>query len=258
MTREIVTGIALSLDFVHRQFNNQYEVNETNRIWTSTGNRLYQFGGYRNGRPETINDLGTPDGAQRRYDGATIGVNKREGRVKANLTYTLAYLTGTVFNGFNNAFGDVPPRDVFLDGFLPDDHRHEIKATLAYQATPWLSFGTRTIYLSGQPYDRLFRSDVTNGYEVYRAERGNTAGGNLNDPADDRQLRLPDQMEVNVQARVNFMPLIGQQLDFYVDVLNALALRTVTGVNNQDGPAFGTSTGVMDPFRVRLGINYKF
>jgi hypothetical protein len=256
--REIVTGIALSLDFVHRQFNNQYEVNETNRIWTSTGNRLYQFGGYRNGRPETINDLGTPDGAQRRYDGATIGVNKREGRVKANLTYTLAYLTGTVFNGFNNAFGDVPPRDVFLDGFLPDDHRHEIKATLAYQATPWLSFGTRTIYLSGQPYDRLFRSDVTNGYEVYRAERGNTAGGNLNDPADDRQLRLPDQMEVNVQARVNFMPLIGQQLDFYVDVLNALALRTVTGVNNQDGPAFGTSTGVMDPFRVRLGINYKF
>ncbi len=38
--REVVTGIALSLDFVHRKFNNQYEVNETNRIWTATGNRL--------------------------------------------------------------------------------------------------------------------------------------------------------------------------------------------------------------------------
>ena len=106
--REVVTGIALSLDFVHRKFNNQYEVNETNRIWTNTGNRLYQFGGYRNGRAETVNDLGTPDGAQRRYDGATIGMNKREGRVKANLTYTLAYLTGTVFNGFNNAVGRHP------------------------------------------------------------------------------------------------------------------------------------------------------
>jgi hypothetical protein len=256
--REVVTGIALSLDFVHRKFNNQYEVNETNRIWTSTGNRLYAFGGYRNGRAETVNDLETPDGAQRRYDGATIGLNKREGRVKANLTYTLAYLKGTVFNGFNNAYGDIPPRDVFLDGYLPDDHRHEIKATLAFQATPWLSFGSRTIYLSGQPYDRLFRSDVSGGYEVYRSERGFTPGANINDPADDRQLRLPDQMEVNVQARVNFMPLIGKQLDFYVDVLNALALRTATTLNTQDGAVFGVPTAVMDPFRVRLGLNFRY
>ena len=35
--REVVPGIALSLDFVHRKFNNQYEVNETNRIWTAAG-----------------------------------------------------------------------------------------------------------------------------------------------------------------------------------------------------------------------------
>ena len=256
--REVITGIAVSLDFVHRKFNNQYEVNETNRIWTETGNRLYTFGGYRNGRPETVNDLGTPDGAQRQYDGATIGVNKREGRVKANLTYTLAYLTGTVFNGFNNAWGDIPPRDVFLDGYLPDDHRHEIKATVAYQATPWLSFGSRTIYLSGQPYDRLFRNDVTSGFEVYRSERGYTPGANINDPADDRQLRLPDQMEVNVQARINMLPLIGQQLDFYVDVLNALALRTPTGLGTNDGQNAGIPTGFMDPFRVRLGLNYRY
>ncbi len=62
-----------------------------------------------------------------------------------------------------------------------------------------------------------------------------TPGANINDPADDRQLRLPDQMEVNVQARMNMMPLIGQQLDFYVDVLNALALRTVTALGTSDG-----------------------
>jgi hypothetical protein len=205
-----------------------------------------------------VNDLGTPDGAERTYNGATLGFNKREGRFKANLTYTLAYLEGTVFNGFNNAWGDIPPRDVFLNGYLPDDHRHEVKATFAYQATPWLSFGSRTIYLSGQPYDRLFRNDATNGFDVYRAERGYNPGANLNDPADDRQLRLPDQMEVNVQARINFMPLIGKQLDFYVDVLNALALRSPTGIGNQDGLNFGVPTGYMDPFRVRLGMNFKY
>ena len=37
-------------------------------------------------------------------------------------------------------------------------------------------------------------------------------------------------MEVNVQARINMMPLIGKQLDFYVDMLNVLALRTLTSL----------------------------
>ena len=133
-------------------------------------------------------------------------MTKREGRFKASLTYTWASCAGTVFNGLNNAWGDIPGRDVFLDGYLPDDHRHEIKATSAYQATPWLSFGSRTIYTSGMPYDRLFRNDVTSGFDVYRADRGYTAGTNINDPADDRELRLPDQVEVNLQARVNLLP----------------------------------------------------
>ena len=108
---------------------------------------------------------------------------------------------------------------------------------MAYQATPWLSFGTPHHLPVGpavRPSVPQRRHQRLRG--VSRRERGITPGANINDPADDRQLRLPDQMEVNVQTRVNFMPLIGKQLDFYVDVLNALALRTVTGVSNQDGP----------------------
>ena len=256
--REVALGLALSLDYVHRQFSHQYEVNETNRIWNYSGSRLNTFGGYRNGVSETIQDLETPAGASRRYDGVTLGLNKREGRVKANISYTWSELVGTVFNGSTNAWGDIPGRDVYLYGFLPDDHRHEVKLTMGYQATPWLTFGTRSTYLSGMPYDHLYRNDETATYDSYRAARARDPGTDVNDRADDRPLRLPDQLEINVQTRVNLLPLIGQRLDFYVDVLNVLALRTVTAVGTNDGQDFGIPRTWMDPLRIRLGVNYRY
>ncbi len=192
------------------------------------------------------------------YDGVSFGLTKREGRFKANVSYTWSKLEGTVAGGTNNAWGDIPGRDVFLYGYLPDDHRHAIKAAIGYQATPWLSFGSRTIYTSGFPYDRLFRNPETTTYDVYRAPRGINPGTNINDPTDDRELRLPDQLEVNVQGRVNLMPLIGRALDFYVDVLNLLALRTANSVATNDRQDFGVQRGWMDPFRIRLGLNFRY
>ena len=76
---------------------------------------------------------------------------------------------------------------------------------------PWLSFGSRTTYTSGFPYDRVFRNSETAAYDVYRATRGINPGTNINDPYDDRDLRLPDQLEVNVQGRVNLLPLLGPE-----------------------------------------------
>jgi hypothetical protein len=253
--REVIQGVALSLDLVHRRFENQFEINETNRLWNPSGTAL---DGYRNGRAQTIMDLGTPDGARRRYTGLTAGVTKREGRLKTRATYTWSDLRGTVFNSNNNPWGDIPARDLFLDGLLPDDHKHEVKLILSYQATPWLSFGNRTTFMSGMPYDRLFRSDVTNAFDSYRAPRAINPGNNLNDPSDDRELRLPDQMEINFQGRVNLMPLIGQRLDLYVDVLNALAIRTATAVGVNDGQDFAVERSWQEPFRIRLGMNYRF
>jgi hypothetical protein len=256
--REVVSGVALSLDFVHRRFNNQYEVNETNRVWNVGGNRLDPLGGYRNGRAETVADLGTPEGAQRRYNGVSFGITKREGRFKANVSYTWSTLQGTVAGGTGNAWGDVPGRDVFLDSYLPDDHRHAIKATVGYQATRWLSFGSRTTYTSGFPYERVYRNPETNAYDVYRATRGIDPGNNINDPNDDRALRLPDQMQVNIQARANLMPLIGRQLDLYVDFLNLLALRTPTALGTNDGQDFGVPRTWQAPMRIRLGLNFRY
>ena len=61
-----------------------------------------------------------------------------------------------------------------------------------------------------------------------------------------------------MQVRVNLLPLIGQKLDFYVDALNILNLRTATAYGQNDGQNFGAETGWMAPFRMRLGLNYKY
>ena len=101
--------MALALDFVYKDFKNQYESSETNRIWNGSGSSLELTGGYRNGRRETVTDLGTPDGASRNYKGATLGLNKREGRLKAKASYTLAKLEGNVFDGNEQPVGRHPP-----------------------------------------------------------------------------------------------------------------------------------------------------
>jgi hypothetical protein len=252
--REIFQGIALSLDAVYRQFNNQYETRETNRIWDQSGTRLL---GYKNGRNETITDMGTPEGASRYYRGITAGFNKREGRGRIYVSYTLSQLRGRVFNGSNNPWGDIPGRDVYLDGPLPDDRLHDLKVSGTYQATPWLSTGFRYNFSSGFPYERRFRNDVTGSYENLRAQRGVNPGTNLNDPADDRALRLPEQQELNLQVRVSLLPFIGHNLSFAADALNIMNLRTVTGYGANDGQNFGQESGWMAPFRVRLVMDYK-
>jgi hypothetical protein len=62
----------------------------------------------------------------------------------------LGKLSGTSAGGTtSNLWGDIPGRDMFTDGYLADDHRHEVKASVSYQATQWLSLGSRTTYTSG-------------------------------------------------------------------------------------------------------------
>jgi hypothetical protein len=256
--REVIQGLALSLDMVYKKFTNLYEVNETNQIWGPSGSTLEPLGSFKNGRNEKVMDLSTPAGAFRRYVGATFGLTKREGRFRSRVSYTLSQLRGTVSGDLNNAWGDIPGRDVYLYGYLPDDHRHEIKVNATWQATPWMSLGLMYNYYSGTPYNRLFRNDQTTNYENYRAALGINPGTNLNDPSDDRMLRNADIHDVSAQIRVSLAQLTGQKLELYGNILNVLGLRTTTSVVQNDTADFGTQTGRMAPFRVRLGVNYRY
>ena len=84
-------------------------------------------------------------------------------------SYTWSRLDGTVMEGNDNLYGDRPARDLYLNGPLGDDHRHEVKANLSYAATRWLSTTVRYSYYSGLPYSRRYRNAVTNSYDDYRA-----------------------------------------------------------------------------------------
>ncbi len=260
--REVLPGLNLSADAIFRRYTRPYEQIETNRIWNRAGTALDPLGGYRNGRAETVADLETPDGAHRNYSALTLGASKREGPLQLNAAYTLSALRGNVLDSsFNQPYGDIGPRDVFLYGYLPDDSRHAVRATAAFTVTSWLTGGAIYSFQSGRPYQRRFRNSVTGGFDDYRARPGVDPGGNINDPADDRPLRLPNQQVLNLQARINWRPLLKRRLgeadlETYVDVLNVLASRTTIAVQENDlrQGDWATPTEYMPPFRLRLGF----
>jgi hypothetical protein len=255
--REIVTGLALGASVVYRQYTNQFEVLETNRLWNGPGTDVVNSG-YRDGRARTVADLETPDGARRRYVGITGSVTRREGRFKLQADYTWSRLDGTVLDGANNAYGDIAPRDALLYGSLPDDHRHELKANLSYRLSAWLGLGFRYSFIAGTPYSRYFRNDVTGNFENLTAPVGINPGANVNDPSDDRALRLPDAHSFNAQLAFNLEPLIGSKLEAFVDVLNLLGTRTTTAVTQSDGPSFAQPSARMSALHVRLGARYRY
>ncbi len=256
--REIAKGIGLGADLVYRLYTHPYETYETNRVWNGSGTALDPLGSNKNGRAEAITDLGTPGAARRRYLGLTASLKRREGPLRTSASYTWAMLEGNVNNNEGNEFGDNPGRDLYLYGYLPDDARHTVRLALTYQVARWLSTGFVYRYYSGRPYQRRFRNDVLGNFSDYRARVGTNPGGDINNPDDDRPLRLPDLQEVNLQVRTNLKPLTGINAELYADILNVLALRTTTTVVQEDVPTWGQPLTRTDPFRVRLGFRAKW
>lgn len=259
--REVVPGVAIGGDVVYRLFANPYQQRETNRIWNSNGTDVISpgEGSYRNGRAEAIMDMGTPDAAKRRYLGVTGTIRKREGHLKLIASYTWSVLEGNVDDGENSEYGTNPVRDqAYLNGYLPDDSRHTIKTSGTYAVTQWLSCSLSYQYTSGSPYSRRYRNDALANFTDLRARVGESPGLNVNDPSDDRPLRLPDQQTLNLQLRGNMKPLMGQNLDLFLDVLNVLALRTTMSVEEQDGPEFGRQLTRKAPMRLRIGLRYRY
>jgi hypothetical protein len=152
----------------------------------------------------------------------------------------------------------VGPQNQFLDGYLPDDHRHEIKLTATYWVRPWFSTGFRYVYTSGTPGLHLFFDPVTGTYNSYRSPVGVDPGNNINDPNDNRTLRLPDIQNLNIQVRAVLKPLIGVDISLFADIINALGLRTALTQGVGDGRDFGLTLTRIDPFRVRFGLDYRF
>jgi hypothetical protein len=259
--REVLQGVGLGGDVVYRLYTRPYEGFETNRIWNPAGTALADGGGFRNGRAETVNDLQTSDKVKRRYLGVTGRINKREGALKLNISYTWSRIEGNHDGGTGNPFGGNQPRDYYyLYGFLGSDRRHQFRINGTYTWTKWLNNGVFMEYYSGRPVSRRFRNEETGGFDDFRARIGINPGGDLNSPDDDRIFRTGDVVRINLQTRVQLRPLTGINAEAYVDVLNLMAARTQTSVSSEnDGNSnFGLPSGRLPPMKLRLGFRYRY
>ncbi len=257
--REIIQGVGVGGDFIYRLFTTPYTNRETNRVWNNSGSELDRTSPYRNGVAQIVTDLGTPENAERIYKGVTLNVHKRDGVFKVNAAYTWSHLTGNAFDTNSGyGLGSIPPRDQFLYGDLPDDARHNVRVTGNYQATKWLTFGMVYRYTSGYPYTKYFYNVQTGGRDDLRARVGLNPGNDINDPKDDRPLRMPDTTQFNVSIRANLKPLTGTQTEFFVDVINVFNLRETTGVVTEDGPRFGQTSARQSTTLFRLGFRFKY
>ncbi len=257
--REIVPGVALGADVIYRLFTYQYETVETNRLWSGSGYTLDPLATFRDSRRGLVSNLATPSETRRRYLAVTGTVRKRQGAFKIIGSYTWSRLEGNVYGEDSTDYGNNPARDRYYQyGVLPGDVRHGVRASVTWQTTRWLSTGFLYSYRTGWPYQRRFRNDVEGGFTDLRARVATDPGGNVNDPGDDRALRLPDLQELSVQVRANLKPLTGIELETFADVLNVLALRTPRSVDQNDGPTWGRALNRMPPMSVRLGFRVRY
>ncbi len=255
--REISDGISLNLRGIYRKFVHQWEDAETNAFWNQGGTALDRSTGYRSRRSEVVYDLQTPDSARREYRAAELQLRKREGRMRATATYTLAKYEGTDDSSYGTQYLDNPGQNVYEYGPLRNDIRHDLRALAVYQFANWLSVGGVYNFQSGRPYNRYFWDSTYQNFTRREAQRGYDSRG-TQDPGDDSPLRTPDISLVSAQVRFYLKPIVKQNIEAWIDAHNILALRTNRSVIERDGPTWGRPVNRMPPLNFLIGARYKY
>lgn len=255
--REVVPGIAVDIKFIYRIFKNQWEDVETNANWNQGGTELRRDGQFKTSRSQFIYDLQTPDAAERKYRGVTLQMRKREGRLRAEASYTLSRYEGAVDDDYITGFLDNPGQTGYYYGDLPLDSRHDLRALARYAVLPWLNLGVSYFFQSGGPYNRYHLDPVTNSYSRFQARRGYDSRDNLN-PDDDLELRLPDLSILNLRVSANLERVLKQKLEVSVDYFNLLALRTTASVQEANIESWGRPTSRLSPSTLVLGLRYRY
>ncbi|MFZ4735420.1 MAG: TonB-dependent receptor [Bradymonadia bacterium] len=248
--------LSLGLMYIRRTTTNAWEDDERNLVWNQAGTDII---GSIDGTGTQTYTLRNTD-AERNYEAVELTLFRRMAdHWMLNGSYTLSWYTGTSTELLTGAY-DNPRQNVYLDGPLPEDHRHMLKAQFVYKWDSGLSVGGRYRFESGGPYSKLFLNTYDGDYTNRRAPRGKDPGLDPNDPEDDKNLRLPDLTVLDLRVAYDFGPVSGQDLELYADVFNALNLQAVTSVegNQTEANNFGQPTGRQDPFQVQLGARYRY
>jgi hypothetical protein len=156
-----------------------------------------------------------------------------------------------------------PREAMYFDGYLPEDHRHNLKFHASYT---WkgLVVGALFNYISGSPLSKSFFNQTDGSFTNYRAPQGNDPGkgstslSTPNDPSQWSELRLPDQIQVDVRLGYDFHALIGQHLILMADLFNLFNLSAVDGLDTSNSSTFATVTSRQRPFRFEIGVRYVY
>ena len=222
---EVVEETVLGVDFTYRYYGNMWTDREYNRILDPTGTIIT---GYVNGKNQSIFETKAVDSAYRNYQGLDLWVQGTPGRWDLLASYTLAFNHGTISDYFDTYLLN-PRMTQFYDGYTPDDRRHTLKGSISYKTPFGLDLGLRLQYRTGSANWESVSGP--NGERVYRSPRGTgfpidsaTGQPNFNDPNSWSEIRNPDTMIIDLQARYNFQNLfrLKQRLELVCLVVNSL------------------------------------
>jgi hypothetical protein len=269
LRRELFRNSMGGIDYTYKRYSNVWERVETNQVWDPSGTRVV---GFVNGQPTQIFRLETPDSNWRIYQGIDFYV---EARPTPNWelygAYTLSWLYGTQAEELgqvtyttagNTAFYN-PRQKVFYDGFLPEDRRHALKLRASY-TSHGLSIGALFFYFSGTPISTMYWNGWDGDYTNKRSPQGTDPGSatnpraTRNDPSRWSELRLPDQIEVDVRLAYDFHALIRQHVILIADFFNLFNLAAPTYLDTTNTVDYGTVQARQAPFRFELGARYVY
>ena len=191
--REVVQGLALGLDLFHRNFRHPYEtagdqpgLGQRRVAWPSpaatatAAARPSSTSAPRRGQPAAT---GAPPLAAHQARGPV----EDQGLLHAQPSWRATCSTASTTPGATSR-----PATCSCTATWPTTTATRSRRAPPTRSTRWVSAGLRYRYYSGRPYNRLYRNDVTGAFDLYRARVGENPGTNINDPDDDRSLRLPD------------------------------------------------------------------
>jgi hypothetical protein len=237
-------------DVVERR-GDQWQSQETNRVWDSSGTRVI---GYSNGRNELVTDLSRSTAGGRRHRSLHTTLTAMPGPLAVTLAHVYSRNTEDGAAAWGDPWGVIPGRSGLVPNQRWDDQgRHFLHGRAIADLGGYVSVGALYRYAQGEVYGRLFRNDVRNSYENRRAVRGTNPGSNLNDPSDDRSLRLPSLQQLSLQLRARGRRWLGVDADLFLDVMQVLDDR---GSVDPDSPVFAAPASEDSWFR--LGLEYRY
>jgi len=229
LSREIAADLAGDVTFIYEEAHRFWEDDEVNLIWNDQGTDVV---GFRNGEPEAVYRLRTPDDVWTKYMSVEFSINKAFSNHWTVLaSYVWSQSWGT--NSADQATGvlDIPEQRKYETGLLDHQVTHSVKVAGSFNQPHVIHSGVFDMGFtlgwnfelsSGFPYRRVVFNDFYGGYTNY-------------DEVGDGRYELPTYSQLDLRVGLNFD--IGPSAWLLgVDLFNVFNSRTVTDVDTRFDP----------------------